>query len=311
MQRTINKIVDFRLRQFKRVLDSIGIFYFLFALFLLSGVLLNFLANTFEGAKPWLGLLFFLLPLNLHFKRMDWAFLDKLNINKSLLFFYEYNLLSLPFYVLLLMSENWLALLILFTGNLSLIIIPVYKWKLNTQKWNLSFIPIKAFEIRCGLRNQFFGILFLYIICLGLSFFIGTLILFIFLFSLIVSSFYNDIEEKTLINSFTVSNFLWRKTLLHISIIQLALSPHYLLFLFFHLQYWFFVPALLLVSVMIQAFAIVYKYKAYYPGRRKVFNTTPVGVFSMAMLIPFFFPITFLMLFWYSHLAHKNMKLFL
>ena len=311
MQRTINKIVDFRLRQFKRVLDSIGIFYFLFALFLLSGVLLNFLANTFEGAKPWLGLLFFLLPLNLHLKRMDWAFLDKLNINKSLLFFYEYNLLSLPFYILLLMSENWLALLILFVGNLSLTIIPVYKWKLNTLKWNLSFIPIKAFEIRCGLRNQFFGILLLYIICLGLSFFIGTLILFIFLFSLAVSSFYNDIEERTLINSFSVRNFLWHKALLHISIIQLALLPHYLLFLFFHLQYLFFIPALILVSIMIQAFAIVYKYKTYYPGRRKVFNTTPVGIFSMAMLIPFFFPITFLMLFWYSHLAHKNMKLFL
>ena len=145
MQKTINKLIDFRFTQALRLFQSIGAIYLILVAFLLSGVLLNFIANVLVKPQPWLGFLFLFLTTSIHLNRNDGGFLDHLEISKPVLYNFEYHLLCIPFYILLMSSNNWIALSILIIGNTMLSLIPSSQWKLKAQNWELHFIPIQAF----------------------------------------------------------------------------------------------------------------------------------------------------------------------
>ncbi|MEL6987294.1 MAG: hypothetical protein AAGK97_05640 [Bacteroidota bacterium] len=309
MLQDLSKILSFRIRQAYRFIQSIGAIYILLVAFVISGVFLNFLQSVLTSANPFYGLLFLLFPIGIHISRKDQGFLKLMDVPKQLLYLLEYNIISLPSYFILMLSNNWKGMLYLAIGIL-LIAMTNLQWKNNVRVWNLNWIPAASFEIRSGVRKQFISIAFIYVLALGFSFFVGTLPLFLFFLALILASFYEDIEDKFLIEHYASKQFLNKKILHHVGFTQLLLLPHYFTFLIFNSSYYLILIACIVFISMVQAFAIIYKYNGYYPGRRKALNSVAVGIFTLAVMVPFFFPITFIMLFWYYQKAKKNLNLF-
>ena len=309
---TISKLIKLRLAQAGRISQSIGLVYILIAVFLLSGIIFKFLEDLHVRPNPLYGLYFGILPFFIQMNRKDQYFLKTLDVNIRLLFILEYLILSLPFLCILLAFKNFQASGVLLLCSVFSAFIPILKQNGNTFRKNLSlgFIPIHLFEIRMGIRKHFFTVLLLFLPALIFSFYMGVMPVFVFFFTLICTTFYDDIEDRPLIEEYATNSFIHKKIKSHIIFFQMLLLPHYLMFLIFHSSYWYFLPICILVSSMIFAFAIVYKYKVYYPGRVKAFNGTAMAIFSFSMLNPLFAPLTIFMLIHYYRKAIKNMQLF-
>jgi len=307
---TIFTFLHFRIKQFSRSIREIGIPLFLILLLVTTGLTFKILVFLSEVQGIEMGIFSLVIIASIHLARKDTHFLKSLTVSRPLLFLAEYSLLLLPVSILLLFLGKIEPAIYWQLGMLPVLLFPAGNFKNNkiAPLVNLDKIPFKYFEIKLGLRRMFFGIVSLYVLALGCSFFIGTLILFSIFLLLILPAFFQEFEPKEMIVlEYEKGNFLRNKICSHLLIFQIALLPHYLLFLFYHFEMWYLGLACFVVLSLGIIFNIVYKYASYRPSVSKIFSNTFQTVFLATLFMPGLVLASIGMIIYFWRKANKNL----
>lgn len=286
---TIFTFLHFRIKQFFRSIREIGIPLFFILLLVTTGITFKILAflSVVQGIE--MGFFSLVIIVSIHLTRKDSHFLKSLTVSRPLLFLAEYSLILLPVSILLFFLEKVEPAIYWQLGMLPVLLFPAGDFKNNkiAPLVNLDKIPVKYFEIKQGFRKMFFVIVLLYLVTLGCSFFIGTLILFGVFLLMILPVFFQDFEPKEMIVlEYEKDDFLKNKVLRHLLIFQIALLPHYLMFLFYHFEMWYLGLACFVGLSLGIMFNIVYKYASYRPNVPKIFSNSFQGVFLLTLFMP-------------------------
>lgn len=292
MLKPVTLVLEIRLRQAWRSARSVGGLWLiglpLAVVFYLS--LLSTLARQPVEIITALGLL---PPLLIHFRRNDLFFLEKQGFPLRLVLFTEYALLSLLLVVpVALLSGHYSSIGYCLAGALAIAFLPQRGRRgSGARPWGLSFVPQQAFEWRSAIRRYGWLFLLFYLPGLGLATYTGAPLLSVVLFAAMLPDVYSDCEPKELMEPFfSRPGGLWRKLGLHAGLLLAGLMPLAMLFFIFSPEVWYLMPLALLAALLYQAFAILYKYAYYYPGRRKVHNGITAGLFALGLIIPFLAP---------------------
>jgi hypothetical protein len=309
----IKTILNFRLQQIWRMLKSIGVILLLLALPMIGVFLLSALKWLSEVDWWTAALAVFGCLLFLHFHRPDKKWLMHLPFKKRQLFLIEYSFAILPMSIAMVgFFQDWIIAGLFQVSAIAVSFIPNFNAKKTQQTWflNLNKIPIEAFEWRVGLRKTF-PLIFLYLIGFFVAKYIAGVSIICLLIIMLGMSFYETLEPKELLEaSLLKAGLLKRKVWVHSCFIHTTFLPLYALFLFFHLKYWYFLLLLLLVVQASLLFAIFFKYAHYLPRRQKAPNQTPVGLFFLGLVVPFFTPGAIVALFIYWRKAVKRINYF-
>ena len=287
--KTIRIFLQFRIQQAFRAAQEIGLPMILIFLLVTIGFTFKILQALTQVQGIEMALVAFILIASFHASRKDDFFLKKLNTNISLLLLAEYTLLLFPVSILLFFLGKYAAVFYLHLGSLPVIFFPIgFFKKVNTfPLLNLQKIPPQYFELKTGIRKWFVGMSLLYLLALGCSFFVGTLVLFSIFCLLVIPTFFESFEPKEILSLQLVQkSFLKNKVIRHVLLIQLFLLPHIVLFLFFHPQLWYIGLACVLALGLSVAFSIVFKYAAYRPQIPKLNGTAFNAIFLGTLLMP-------------------------
>ena len=307
---TILTFLNFRLKQTWRTIQEIGIpllLLFLIATLAISSKILITLTQV-EGYE--IGVFSLFLIGGIHMARKDASFLKSLNVAKSLLLFFEYNLLLLPVSIILFFMGKIIPMMYWHLGMLPVLLLPLGSLKRgNTSPlFSYPFIPIKYFELRTGLRRTFLGLALFYVVALGCSFFIGTLVLWSLLVLMMIPMFFEYFEPKEMLQPiYQHGNFLQKKVVQHLLIFQITMLPHYILFLFFHSEMWYIALVCFIGISLSIVFSIVYKYSNYRPNIPKIFSNTFHTVFLGTLVMPGFVIVSVGLIFYFWRKANNNL----
>lgn len=307
----IGRILDFRLRQFGRILKEIGAGYFILLALVCFGFFMGIVETLVKNDSIWMGLVGAMIAASIHFSRKDLFFLKQLGISSKKLFFLEYLLLNIPLIAALVFGGNYLGVLILFISVfiLSLIPTPEIEGKSFANSMDFNWLPGKVFEAKSYLRKFVFPLALVYLIGLLTAKFIAAPIVLILILALTFTGFFEEIENKDLFESMHFTGgILFNKCKQYLSLYLFLSLPFILLFLFFNMQYWYILLAALFIGSTLILFNIVYKYAHYSPYRKRVYNSTVNGIFIVFAIVPFTYPVTLLYLIYYWRKASINLK---
>ena len=177
------------------------------------------------------------------------------------------------------------------------------------NRMDFKFLPLRLFEARSYLRRFFIPMVLVYLILLVLAKFTAPALLMAFFIAITFAAFFDEIENKELFEAFHFKKgILSYKIKLYLGLYLALMLPHAVLFLAFHFQYWYLLLAALFLGTTLILFNIFYKYAAYTPYRRRVYNSTANSLFTVSIIIPFFYPVTLIYLIIYGLRARKNIK---
>ncbi len=307
---TIFTFLNFRIKQFFRSIREIGIPLFIILLIVTTGLTFKVLVFLSEVQGIEMAIFSFFIIASIHSTRKDSHFLKSLNVSRPFLFFAEYSLFLLPVSILLLFLGKITPAIYWQLGMLPILFLPVGKLKNHKVApfINLDKIPSKYFEIKLGLRKMLFAIVLLYVIGLGCSFFIGTLILFSIFLLLILPTFFEYFEPKEMIAlEYKQGSFVKNKVINHFLIFQIVLLPHYLMFLYYHQEMWYLGLACFIGFGLGIIFNIVYKYASYRPNAPKMFSNSFQAVFLGTLLMPGFVIVSIGLIIYFWRKANNNL----
>ena len=292
MLRPVGLILEIRLRQAWRSVKSVGALWIL-GLPLATVFYLSTLSTLGKQSTETVATLVLALPLLIHFNRRDLFFLEKQGFPLRLVLLAEYGLLSLVLALpVALLFEHYAALALTLTGALVIAFLPQWKHRTGSgQARPLIFLPYMAFEWHSAMRR--YGWLFGLFYLPGLAFgsYTGAPLLSVVLITSLLPGVFDHCEPKELMEPFFFQpRGLWRKLGLHAALLILAILPLAVVFFIFSPEVWYLMLLALLIGLLYLAFAILYKYAHYFPGRRKVHNSLTAGLFALGLIIPFFAP---------------------
>lgn len=311
MLNTIYQLCFFRLKQVFRVLKDLGIVLLLLMLpFLIILVLRSLELASTQNTFVVAGLATASL-LSLHLVRQDTGLLKLLKVPLPILFFTEYSLILLPFTLTIVFLGNWWTPLYIHAGGLMVSLLPASLYKKTIQKTSgpaLEWIPLGLFEWRSGFRKYWEFIVFSYLLGFALPHFMATVFILVFMLAMTISSFFEHLEGKELVEILNNKNqLLQQKAWMMTRTFHLFFLPHYILFLIFHLQYWYLLLLLILIVELILLFSLCYKYTSYRPDSQRIYMQIPLAFYTAAMLIPFLQPLGILMVVYFWRKAQQNL----
>lgn len=308
--KTIRLYATIRLRQAFRVLQDAGWTYVFILLPLALMVYFFLLETSLAGEWPLTALAFLLAVGSLHFNRRDHDFLDRLGASPFFFRWIDYTLFFIPVLIgLLIVFCLKDILIVLAVLPLLAAIRPPEQLKLLASNFPVSFIPVQAFEWRAALRRYGWWLSVLYIIALFASRLPGAGIGFSLLLAIIAAGFFDDLEEKNMLETFRpVAGFLRRKLAWQALCYHGLLLPHYLLSLFFHSQYWYLPLAAAILGQSLLCFSLFYKYANWNPHQKKAYNQVALGIYSGSLIVPFLAPAAFVYCWVYYRKAKKNLN---
>jgi hypothetical protein len=307
---TIFVFLNFRIKQFFRSIREIGTPLFIILLIVTTGLTFKVLVFLSEVQGIEMAFFSFFIIASIHSTRKDSHFLKSLDVSRPLLFFAEYSMFLLPVSILLLFLGKMIPAIYWQLGMLPILFFPTGKLKNNkvAPLFNLDKISVKYFEIKLGSRKMFFTIVLLYFVALGCSFFIGTMILFSIFLLLILPTLIENFEPKEMIAlEYEKGNFVKNKVVNHFLIFQIALLPHYLMFLFYHQEMWYLGLACFIGLGLGIIFNIVYKYASYRPNVPKMFSNSFQAIFLGTLLMPGFVIVSIGLIIYFWRKANNNL----
>lgn len=306
----LNKLLLVRWLQVKRELSNAGPLYALFAV-ALYGILCVAIHAKAKGAAAWaLPALALLIAIPTHRSRSDWRFVKTFAPNYQLVFGLEYSVIALLVTVpLLATGEIWPFLathLLLFGVGF----LPSAK----TERANLHFIgrwvPSDNFEWIGGLRKQFFLFAAFYIGAFALLVYPYLTWLAVWFLLGITSSFYENGEPLHLLmlHNGDSKSFLSRKIKSHLKIWGFMTLPILLAYCSIHHDTWWVGLILYFFFLVNISLCILVKYSAYEPNAKLTANQMTIGFGQISMLLPFFWPVPFVLLVIYYGKAKGNLR---
>ncbi len=302
--------IKIRCLQAFRFLQDAGWFNVLLLLPIAGIVLLALLEQSLYGDFPATGLVVLITAGSIHLQRKDSDFLHRLGPSSWLLRWIDYLLLAIPFIISLLIVASYrdIALVLLVLPFLALIRPPegLFVFR-NTIA--MDFLPIEAIEWRAALRKNGWWLLLVYLLALGMSKHEISGIGITLVLAIAAMGFYDKLEEKELMEVFLpIDRFLQRKAYWQALVFHGLLLPHYLLFLYFHLAYWYLLLVAVLVGQSMLCFALFYKYAQWRPHQYKAYNQMAVGFYTGGLIVPFLAPASLFYCWVYYRKAQKNLE---
>jgi hypothetical protein len=325
----IKPIIKIRVAQLVRLLGEIGLGRLLF-LFILLAILMYLAYKWLADPTRFLPLAIFsgIALLLIHLGRKDKRFLSLYARRPYRVFASEYMVLVLPFMVIgalhghlqemLCLPGIALVVPLLFLRKEFQVGIPAIKFLLNPFRASGHYalnirVPIRhplAFEWIAGLRQTFIIFVLAYALFLGFSFkptvgVVGMLVL-----SVIVTNFYNHGEAREYIECFANSPkaFMAKKLLLNSKYMFLAILPLALVSVAFHPDTWYLVLGAMVLALLVQAIAIIFKYGLFTENADLSRNGMIVFFNVFCTLVPFFWPLPIIMGTRYYFKALRNLK---
>lgn len=317
MSKILRTIAIIRLKQLFRQLKEIGWLYLLLLAPLLFIFLLRVLEFIQKDSGPEIGIVVLLLLLFTHLQRQDVGLLQQIDCSPKWVFITEYffGLLGLSLLIFFVVG-NSLNPLIIQVGAILIALIP-RRHRISQRRirlFKMEWLSLTAFEWRVGLRRYLILWLPGYMLCLLLAHYIAVIPLFLLIFAFGAASFYDPIEGKELLEVIHFkTKVLHQKLKIQCIIFHSLMLPLYLLFLFWHLEYWYIIVAILIPVQLLLWMSIFYKYANYHPNRVSVQNQMIIGIFGLCLFNPMFpilFPGIILYLYRYWKKANYNLLLF-
>jgi hypothetical protein len=283
-----------------------GIPYLLILLFVGWLMGLSFIERLKQTQHWAWALLIVSIALTRHFARKDILFLKHLTIYKPILYIAEYLVLISPLLLVMAFYQAPSTLLLGVFLTILVAFLPIPKVSDTIRYFNFSWIPLSLFEWRAGFRKSGILLFFVYFATLLMAQYEAGMVIFTLLFSLLIPTFFNECEPKEwLPHQFSLSE----KVVVQISVWSLIMSPHTLLFLFFHLQLWYIALVAWYFGAMVTAFSMVYKYSLWSPFRKDVAIEKSASIFIGMMLIVFTSPACIFAIWYYWRKARRNIFL--
>lgn len=283
-----------------------------FALLLSAGISFPFLLKIFNQPRPIWALVLALPAVILHFSRRDGRFLQQIGLPLYPTLLFEYLLVSLPSLLLLLASDNFLGVAVLLAAVAALPFLPLAggrQFGEQVNNFSLEWLPGWAFEWRAGIRQMGWGFAVLWLGGLGISWWVGGLPLFGFLFAVVAISFFENLESKEILQQqFDRRGAFWQKTWRHVALAWAFLLPQSALFLLFNFQLWLLVPAVFALVGLAVAFAISLKYAGWHPGRQRAILGLPGGLFVLLAVSGVGLPAALIWLAWKARLTNSILE---
>ena len=305
-------LLQIRLKQVARIIQSIGWGYVLLLLFVASGVSLQLINNllTTDSFLP-VGLMVFFIWM-IHLQRPDRQFLELLDISLPPLFLAEYCLVCIPIFLLFGIAQQWMFIAVIFLGILPIIFVKagLLSGQVWTMKLPLSWLPSIAVEYKSGIRRYFF--IFLIPYALGLIFAYASPavpLIPIVVISFLVCTLFDPVEDKDMIAALQMKGHIVSQKIKAYILLQFTFFlPLISVFLFFHSSYWYLLLAVVAFSLASLIFSIVYKYARYRPNRKRVMNSTAIGLFTLGFFNPLFFPGSVIAIIYFWRKAYQNIN---
>lgn len=311
----VYKVLLIRFRQSFRMLQSIGWGYVILIIPLVGLIFGLRALEALVHADNYAGIFFLLLPIGyLHFSRSDHSFLQQIASfsQRWLLFSFEYVLLMAPFWITLLfwgkgqMVAGFMAGAIVLAG-FDKKWAPALRWKALSFSW----IPVRAFEWRSGLRQMGFLLAFVWLIGLLASHWMWAIPGTTIISALFCASMYEPLESKELLEGpFKPGKLLWQKIGLHSAIFHVIFSLPYLVFFVRHMTAWWILVLAIVAVQLFLSFAILVKYANWLPNREKQSGQTLLSVFALGLLVPFLAPASLGLWGYYYVKAKKRLNFF-
>jgi len=307
----IQVLLGIRLKQFWRILEDVGFLRILlvipFTLVLVVGVG-EFLMST----KPYvLGGLLVGGLLYIHLSRKDAKVFALLNVPLYQLFWVEYAVLLIPIGLLLVWLGKWEAVVGLYVGIIPIGLVETGRLRLkrNSPWIRLGWLADGMYEWRYGLRRYGLLLGLFWLAGLGGGMFMPIAPICFLICMLLLPAFFDVMEPKEMMEEVELRHGLLRyKALWSLGYIYLAFLPHSVLFLWLHTAYWFVWLYAWVMGGTIVLFAVGYKYANWYPGRKRMNASLPMGLFAGCALFPPFCLAAFIILFIYWRKASSNIS---
>lgn len=322
------EILKIRLLQVYRLLQGIGLIRIIFLVFLLA-----FLA--FSGYKlliqekntTWTLIILGILLFVVHAGRKDKRFLKLLTKNPYQIYLCEYLIITLPVFIIWIISTNWTGISFLFIICFLLPFIYLNMEMQNTSSFvqflinpfrsNLNFrinlrLPLNpyAFEWISGIRRNFIVLLPLYLFIFAFSYRPYVAPVGIILLSIMITSFYSFGENREFIEIFalTPKQFINRKIFTNWRYLTILFLPVLIVAFIFQPQTWYYLIGSFIISLIIQVFAIIFKYALFEENASLNRNGMIVFLNILFILVPLFWPVPIVTVVRYYFKAKENLK---
>lgn len=304
-------ILRLRASQIKRYAQSLGILRLLILLVLLAYALLlvQSVISSYQRGLAFFSIVF-LLILQYHRSRNDALFLSNFHIHKKRYFTLEYFLLALIPSLLLIFTVSWPFAPLLLASTFF-----IYRFKAKKNKEKKSYnilknLPVQALEWRLILRRHFYLAFTFYIMLYFAAIKIGGFCAGVLLSALLLASSNIYCEDALILQSFVNNGkkFIQHKIKNTIGIWLLSLVPSLFIFLIFNFEYWYIAILAIVVGIIVNLFALFYKYALYTPGDELMQLEMIIFLVLIGSLLPVFLPVIIVMLFKYYRGASRNLN---
>ncbi len=271
--------------------------------------------GVFEGASEGysLAMIFGIGVLRLHNYRKDHNHLRLLGYNPSIVCMVEYQAIAVFFGIIAwLLVGNYSNLMVMMAVCPIVAILPRVSWTL-LKKWlffPVGWMPLQDFEYRVGMRLA--GWMVVALIAFGsLVAYTSPIvpIVSVIFISMITTSWHSAFEPISMIElEQSPTQFLATKLIKSVKYLLLFFLPIGVVFLIHYSDLWYLFVVIVLFGLLINSFAILYKYTGYHRSREKAHGEMAIGMFSMCSLVPFFAPVCLFYLVVYFKKAHQNLN---
>lgn len=307
----LSTILRLRLNQAFRMFRSVGWPLLLLGIPMIVVLSLGVVERSTDGYS--LSIIFALGISSLHNYRMDHNHLKQLGYKSWLVCIAEYLIIAVVFGSLTwLLVGNYYNLLVMIIASLGIAILPNINWSGLKKRlfFPVSWVPLRDFEHRVGMRITGWFVL-VFIVFGSLVAYSSPIvpIVAVILISLIITSWHSYFEPISMVElQKSPAQFLTTKLLQSAKYLFIFFIPIVIAYLFYYIELWYLLVVVVLFGLLINAFAIFYKYSGYHPSRERAHGEMAVGIFSICMLVPFFAPVCLFYLVVYLRKADQNLK---
>lgn len=307
----LQQILYIRLKQTYRYLKAIGWFLLIGALIISLGITLPMIQALLDFSSWQVALGAGVVLIFIHFQRTDLRFLQQITQNSSTfhqVLLLENILISSPVILLFLIGGQWSDALFLLLPPL-FFLFPI-RTKIDTKstavKSNISWIPLKCFELKTYIEQHYIICIILLTISVLGAFHFSLFLLSIIFYSTIFVSAFTPVESPILVN--WTPHFLSQKIRANLPWAVFPLIPSFILTLFRFPDQWIVLTYAFPIPFFTLVLAILYKYAHASPLRRRPTNSTIISIFFMLLLLPGGVLIVGAYLPYLYYKAHKNLQ---
>ena len=304
-------ILSLRLKQVFRYIENIGFGYLLFALVIVSGILLQLLEKLLELPSLYSIALGGLIIISIELYRNDIHFLKSTLPTQVSYFIFkvlENILIISPILIFQLLYRNWFSafMLLITSALLGLLYIPYRMNKSSEHKLDLAFIPISSFEIKFYAEKHFIILLLINLLLLTGTFHISLYILGMFLLLGIPIEIYKSSEPKEMVHY--TNYFVFKKIVQSLMIAFLFISIPSILVLIVQPGYWMIITYSYIALSASIYLSISKKYHLFYGVNDISYSSNTNLILIYILLLPGGIFITLVAAFYFYLKAENHMK---